>query len=194
MAIRKLTTGITLYYVLLIAEVFKLQLITTQGFSHDEDRVTINERYTLQSSVVLSCWQNQQRFDIQPYHRPSFPFTNNLSVPTRRIRRKTLRLESESLSSAGNNGRLDSRGCNERVGVRCSGEGSDRCSIGNTAKVVTTRDSISNVSGVQGLLNTHKDVVLNKQLSTFTMMSIQVQGSRSNCKLTVTSVDTVAIL
>jgi len=117
-----------------------------------------------------------------------------MSIPICRIRRKTSHLESESLSSAGNNGRLDSRGCNERVGVRCGGEGSDRCSIGNTAKVITTRDRISNVSGVQGLLNTHKDVVLYKQLSTFTMMSIQVQGSRSNCKLTVTSVDTVAIL
>ena len=52
-------------------------------------------------------------------------------------------LESESLTSAGSDSSLDSRGCDERVRVRSSGERSDRCRVSNTAEVVAAGDGVS---------------------------------------------------
>jgi len=75
------------------------------------------------------------------------------------------------LASVGLDVGLDSACGKEGVAVRGGAERTVGCLVGSSAKVVSAGNSVATVGGVEGLLAAAEDVVLNKELSAYSLVN-----------------------
>lgn len=97
-------------------------------------------------------------------------------MPTLHSRLSIYLSEAKNGASIGNNESPGGSSRSQAVGIWNAADCSNQSSVGCTTKVIAGGDSIAGVSGVQWLANTHKYVVLYKQLSSLAGVDAVIAG------------------